>query len=94
MLRHIFRSIPADDRWYPVFVRYLDQVAGRVSGFGGDPDSVIASPDGTGGEAAKRCARLGLFTSLALALLIIVAGLHPLANYLPDIVVRRFAAAV
>jgi hypothetical protein len=48
VLRHIQQSIPAADRWAPVFERYLDQIAARVRGFGGDPDAVRASP--TGGE--------------------------------------------
>lgn len=95
VLRHIFRSIPVGDRWHAVFARYLDQVAGRVSGFGGDPDSVAASPDGSGSsKAAKRCALLGWLTSLALALFIVVAGLHPSANYLPEIVVAVLLLAV
>lgn len=87
VLRYIFRSIPVGDRWHPVFARYLDQVAGRVSGFGGNPETVAASPDGSEvNQAATRCARVGWLVSLALALLIIVAGLHPLASYLPEAV--------
>jgi hypothetical protein len=46
VLRHIFQAIPADDPWSPVFVRYLDQIADRVRGFGGNPDEVPPSPDG------------------------------------------------
>ena len=94
VLRHIFRSIPVGDRWHPVFARYLEQVAGRVSGFGGDPDSILASPDGSGGEITKRCARLGWLASLAMALLIVVAGLHPLTNYLPEVVFAVLLIAI
>ncbi|HEX8492032.1 MAG TPA: LodA/GoxA family CTQ-dependent oxidase [Pyrinomonadaceae bacterium] len=87
VLRHIFRSIPVGDRWHPVFVRYLEQIAGRVNEFGGDAESVFASPDGSGSsKTARRCALFGWLTSLALALVIIVAGLHPSANYLPEII--------
>nr|MDP9120443.1 LodA/GoxA family CTQ-dependent oxidase [Acidobacteriota bacterium] len=38
VLRHIAAGIEIDDPWHPIFVRYLDQIAGRVRGFGGDPD--------------------------------------------------------
>lgn len=33
-------------RWYPILRRYLDIVRGRVSGFGGDPGAIPASPTG------------------------------------------------
>ncbi|WP_429360875.1 hypothetical protein [Paraburkholderia sp. MM5496-R1] len=33
-------------RWYPVLQRYLDLIAGRVSGFGGDPSGIPPSPTG------------------------------------------------
>jgi hypothetical protein len=36
-------QLPATNRWYPVLVRYIDQVSGRVKGFGGDPATVPAS---------------------------------------------------
>lgn len=48
VLRHIAKAIPASDRWYPIFSRYLDQVAVRVREFGGDPDKVEPSADGSG----------------------------------------------
>src|SRR5439155_8331897 len=48
VLRWIAEAIPSDNRWYPVFVRYLGQVGDRVTGLGGDPDQIVASPDGTG----------------------------------------------
>lgn len=46
ILRHIGQSVPVQTRWYPVFLRYLDIVAGRVAGMGGDPTQVPATPDG------------------------------------------------
>ena len=46
VLRSIHQSILPNNRWYPVFTRYIDAIAGRVKGFGGNPDIVIASPDG------------------------------------------------
>jgi hypothetical protein len=46
VLRWIQDAIPLHSRWYPVFDRYLDQVAGRVRDMGGDPDAVKADPNG------------------------------------------------
>src|SRR5258708_1515948 len=37
---------PANHRWYPVLKRYLEQVGGRVLGFGGDPGKILPSPTG------------------------------------------------
>jgi len=50
VLRWILRSVPTDNRWYPVFSRYVDLVGDRVGGLGGDPSAVEPSPDGSGGE--------------------------------------------
>jgi hypothetical protein len=50
VMRYIQQRIPASSRWYQIFKMYLDQIADRVRGFGGDPDSVKPSPDGSGGE--------------------------------------------
>ena len=44
-LRYVAEAIPAGDRWYPVFVRYLEQIANKVRGLGGDPSSVKPSLD-------------------------------------------------
>src|ERR1051326_686381 len=43
----IAEAIPIDSRWYPVFRRYLEYIAGRVRGFGGNPISIKPSPTGT-----------------------------------------------
>lgn len=45
VLRYIAEAIPPTDRWYPIFVRYIDQIANKVLGLGGDPSSVKPSPD-------------------------------------------------
>ena len=87
VLRHIERAIPVDDQWHAVFLRYLDQIADRVRGFGGDPDRVAPSPAGTGrDEVAERCARRGWLLSLLIALLVISAGLPLPIGYLITIV--------
>jgi hypothetical protein len=46
VLRFIFRSIPITERWHPVWKRYLDQIAGRVSALGGDPGQISGSSSG------------------------------------------------
>jgi hypothetical protein len=46
IMRSIGKSIPTDNRWYQVFHRYLDQLAGRVRHMGGDPDTIV--PDSNG----------------------------------------------
>jgi hypothetical protein len=46
ILQYIKQSIPTASRWYPIFVRYVSQIAGRVSGMGGDPSTI--PPSGTG----------------------------------------------
>jgi hypothetical protein len=46
ILQFIAKSIPLASRWYPIFERYLTQVAGRVEGFGGNAGTIL--PSGTG----------------------------------------------
>jgi len=46
VLRWIEKSIPVQSRWYYVFKRYVDQIAGRVTQMGGNPIQVIATPTG------------------------------------------------
>jgi hypothetical protein len=48
VMKWIGEAIPPDSRWYPIFKRYLAQLSDRVSGFGGNPDDVMPSPDGDG----------------------------------------------
>jgi hypothetical protein len=53
VMRYIQQAIPAGSRWVSIFTRYVDQIAARVRGFGGDPDGVKPSPDG--GEGGEIC---------------------------------------
>jgi len=46
VLRWIFQVIPAHNRWYPVFSRYLKQIGDREKELGGDPSQVPPSPTG------------------------------------------------
>jgi len=54
VLRWISRSIPHDNRWHPVFHRYLEQIAGRVDALGGNSSQVSASSSGDW-KAGARC---------------------------------------
>ena len=45
-LRSMALTMPADKRWFPVLSRYIEYVAGRVQGFGGDPSTILPSPTG------------------------------------------------
>lgn len=78
VLRYIQQSIPTNNRWYPIFVRYLDEIARRVKGLGGDPDTVKPSPDGTGElrpPTSRFCCYLAWLVALLLALFIVALGL-------------------
>jgi hypothetical protein len=48
VLRHIALSIPANNRWYPIFTRYVAHTGEKVRGLGGNPDAVEPSPNGDG----------------------------------------------
>ncbi|UUZ48657.1 hypothetical protein LP420_39200 [Massilia sp. B-10] len=48
LLRYIALAIPAGDHWYPVFSRYIKQLAGQVDALGYDADSVKPSADDAG----------------------------------------------
>jgi hypothetical protein len=58
VLRHIGLVIAPDDRWAPVWERYLEEIAGRVRAFGGDPDTIAPSPTGSGKLACGPCSNL------------------------------------
>lgn len=87
VMRYIGESIPVGDRWYPVFERYLKQLAERVRGFGGDPDKITPSPDGTGVPTDQQqpgdqvtsllCQWIPWVTAVFLALFTVALGLIP-----------------
>ena len=59
IMRWIGKSIPVQSRWFPVFGRYLGQLAERVQEMGGDPVLVLPTSTGNwdgrreGGEGAR-----------------------------------------
>jgi hypothetical protein len=40
------QQMAPSDRWYPVLQRYINYIAARVDGTGGDSDSIVPSPNG------------------------------------------------
>jgi Common central domain of tyrosinase len=48
VLRYIAQAIPTTDRWYPIFVRYIGQVADKVRGLGVDPALIKPSANDPG----------------------------------------------
>lgn len=95
VFRYIAQGLPKDDPWRAVLERFLGQVAARVKGFGGNPDSVAAASDGSGvDKATLRCRRIGLLYTFLVALLVVVAGVHPLPGFLVELVVLVLAVVV
>lgn len=60
LFRWIAENVMPQSRWYPVMQRYIAQLAGRVAGFGGNPGTILPSPNGNvpgpepGGERHHR----------------------------------------
>jgi hypothetical protein len=48
VLRHIQQAIPQSNRWYPVFERYVGELADRIRAMGGQPDDIVGTPTGHG----------------------------------------------
>jgi hypothetical protein len=46
IMRWIAQGKPPGDRWTPVLDRFVEQLAERVEGFGGDPSAIPPSPTG------------------------------------------------
>lgn len=77
VMKWIGEDIPPDSRWYPIFKRYLAQLGDRVSGFGGNPDEVLPSPDGDARES-KCDHRLKWLLPLIIAPLMVFIAMAPL----------------
>src|SRR6266581_561470 len=50
ILCYIQQTVPTANRWYPIFVRWLNGLAAKVACPGGDPTQVLPSP--TGGDTS------------------------------------------
>lgn len=78
VLKWVAQAIPVDNRWYPIFSRYLDQVGGRVESLGGDPDLIVGSPDGSGRTPPAICRhKVWWLVPLFLAVLLVLAAIVP-----------------
>jgi hypothetical protein len=76
VLRWILQSIPLHDRWYLVFSQYVEEIADRVRGLGGDPDQIQPSPNGEGISLVDVwCRRIAWLVVVFLALWITLLGL-------------------
>ncbi len=64
VLRWIAESIPANSRWSQVFPRYVEEIAGRVQAFGGDPTQILPSPTGDGGPHGRQVSYTGRVSGL------------------------------
>jgi hypothetical protein len=77
-LRWIERAIPADNRWAPVFGKYVAQVAARVDALGGNASRVAASSSGKWQDARRRCLMFTVLATLLIAVLAVGSGVLPL----------------
>ncbi len=73
-LRWIERAIPAENRWVPVFGKYVAQVADRVDALGGDSSKVAPSAAGQWQQAYRTCRLLSLISELLIAALVVGSG--------------------
>ncbi|KMP77368.1 hypothetical protein TU62_04685 [Bacillus cereus] len=48
VMKYIAGTIPSDNRWYPIFKRYLHFLSEKVNALGGDADAISPNPDGSG----------------------------------------------
>ena len=48
VMKYIASTIPPDNRWYPIFKRYLQFLSDKVDALGGNADAIHPNPDGSG----------------------------------------------
>jgi len=87
ILRWILKSIPTTDRWYPVFSRYVGEIANRVDGLGGDSDGIRPSPNGDGRPKPAACDKIRWLVPLILAVLLVLIAVAPLIVSAPAIAI-------
>ena len=64
IFRWIGEAMPPQRRWHPVFQRYLEGIAQKVQGFGGDPDDIEPSFGGNPEEGDGICIRIRVLNKL------------------------------
>jgi hypothetical protein len=84
VLRHVATTIPLGNRWYPIFLRYLGLLAGKVDALGGDSSTVFGNPDGSGrpyvpepAAASPRSCVEGWLVAVLAAVGLVLAGTLP-----------------
>ena len=84
VLRWIQKAIPDDNRWSPVFLRYVGQIANRVDALGGNSTEVAPSPNGEWRDSKARfCNRFALATGALLAICIVLSGILNIGLLVP-----------
>jgi hypothetical protein len=73
-LRWIERAIPENNRWSPVFSKYVSQIADRIDALGGDSTKVAPSASGQWQEAYRNCRILTLAIIVLIAVFLIGVG--------------------
>ena len=61
LLRYMAQAVPPTNRWHPIYARWLDLLALKVRGLGGDPDKVPASLSDPAGISPQPAAGGGCF---------------------------------
>ncbi|MFX1469498.1 MAG: protein-glutamine glutaminase family protein [Promethearchaeota archaeon] len=74
-LRWIQRAIPSANRWFLVFRKYIDHIAARVDGFGGNSNNVVASPSDNWRNRFKICVLLSLITVILVGIVVVGFGI-------------------
>jgi len=57
LVRSLEQNIPPQNPWYPVFHRYVEQVAERVAGLGGKPEDIKSSDAGEVKSSRQDCGK-------------------------------------
>ncbi|MFX1256417.1 MAG: protein-glutamine glutaminase family protein [Promethearchaeota archaeon] len=74
-LRWIQRAIPSGNRWFSVFRKYVEQIATRVNGFGGDSSKVVASPSNNWRNKYRKCVFLAIVSVVLLGIIVVGIGI-------------------
>lgn len=78
VFRHIAESLPAGDRWVPIFTRMLGQMAERVDALGGNSAEIEPSPDGAdarkSGISSLQCRIFQILTIALIATFVVLFG--------------------
>ena len=76
ILKARLEAMPTTDRWYPVLLRYIGQIAARVDGLGGNSQEIPPSLSGARGDTAAgtKCRTWGNIIAIVLAALVTSVG--------------------